>query len=114
MNKTVFITGATSGIGEATAHLFAQNKFNIIITGRRTVRLDALAALLHEKYGVTVLLLHFDVRNQATVEAAISSMPESWKNIDILVNNAGLAAGKDAIQHGKRENWERMIDTNVK
>jgi len=114
MNKTVFITGATSGIGEATAHLFAQNKFNIIITGRRKERLEALATLLHEKYAVSVLPLQFDVRDQAAVEAAISAMPENWKNIDVLVNNAGLAAGKDAIQSGKRDNWERMIDTNVK
>lgn len=114
MKKIALITGATAGIGEATALLFAQNNFNVIITGRRADRLQTLAERLVEKTDVDVLPLCFDVRNQKQVQSALSSLDGSWQNVDVLVNNAGLAAGKDAIQDGVRDNWERMIDTNVK
>ncbi len=113
-NRIVFITVATAGIGKATAHLFAQHKCNIVITGRREQRLHSLADLLGDKYGIEVLPLTFDVCKQTEVQYAIENLPTNWKNIDVLINNAGLAAGKDAIQNGKRNNWERMIDTNVK
>ena len=114
MNKTALITGATAGIGEATAMLFAQNKYNVIITGRRADRLQRLAEHIVEKTGVEVLPLSFDVRQSEQVKAALSGLDNHWSQIDVLVNNAGLAAGKDAIQDGVQDNWERMIDTNVK
>lgn len=114
MNKTVLITGATAGIGHACAQLFAKEGYRIIITGRRAERLQALAEKLKNKYDVAVHALPFDVRDQLAVEKSIHSLPEEWKQVDILINNAGLAAGRDAIQDGKRTNWERMIDTNVK
>lgn len=114
MNKTVLITGATAGIGKACAKLFAQNKYRIIITGRRKERLEHLADELKETYKTEVLPLTFDVRDQAAVAAALANLPQDWQQVDILLNNAGLAAGKDPIQSGKRDNWERMIDTNVK
>ena len=109
-----FITGATAGIGKATAALFAKNGYNIIITGRRKERLDEFSAQLKANYKIDVLALNFDVRNLKEVEAAIGSIPESWKKINVLVNNAGLAVGLNSIQDGLIEDWERMIDTNVK
>ncbi|WP_294141366.1 SDR family NAD(P)-dependent oxidoreductase [uncultured Sanguibacteroides sp.] len=113
MNKIALITGATSGIGKATAIKLAEADFDLIITGRRGDRLHTLENELQKK-GVQVIALHFDVRNQAEVKQAISSLPEAWKNIDVLVNNAGLAVGTSPIQDGLVEDWERMIDTNVK
>ena len=113
MNKIALITGATSGIGKATAVKLAETGFDLIITGRRSDRLHALEEELQKK-GVQVLSLHFDVRNQMEVKQAISSLPEAWKNIDVLVNNAGLAVGTNPIQDGLMEDWERMIDTNIK
>jgi 3-hydroxy acid dehydrogenase/malonic semialdehyde reductase len=109
-----FITGATAGIGKASAELFAKKGYNIIITGRRKDRLDTFTAHLKSTYKVDVLSLNFDVRNLKEVEAAINSIPESWKKIDVLLNNAGLAAGLSSIQEGVIDDWERMIDTNVK
>jgi NADP-dependent 3-hydroxy acid dehydrogenase YdfG len=114
MNKIAFITGATSGIGKASAHIFAKNNYNIIITGRRKERLDKLAHHLKDKYAIDVLSLNFDVRNREEVEQAIGSLSDSWKKIDILLNNAGLAVGLSNIQDGIYEDWERMIDTNIK
>lgn len=114
MNQTVLITGATAGIGKACAALFAQNKYRVICTGRRQERLQALANELHNRYQAEVLPLTFDVRDQAMVENTLRNVPDDWRQVDILINNAGLAAGKDPIQQGKRDNWERMIDTNVK
>ncbi len=113
MNKIALITGATSGIGKATAVKLAETGFDLIITGRRSDRLHALEEELQKK-GVQVISLHFDVRNQMEVKQAISSLPEAWKNIDVLVNNAGLAVGTNPIQDGLMEDWERMIDTNIK
>ena len=112
--STIFITGATSGFGEASAHLFAENGWNIIITGRRKERLDKLETVLKSTYKVEVLSLCFDVRDVEEVKSAISSLQDNWKNVDVLLNNAGLAAGRGPIQEGVYEDWEQMIDTNVK
>jgi len=114
MVKTIFITGATSGFGKASAELFAKNGNNIIITGRRKDRLESLKNELENKYKVSVLALCFDVRNKEEVSNYISSLPESWKDIDVLINNAGLASGLDKIQDGALDDWDKMIDTNVK
>ncbi len=108
------ITGATAGIGKATAELFAKNGYNIIITGRRKERLDDFSAHLKTTYKVDVLSLSFDVRKLAEVETAIASIPADWKKINVLVNNAGLAVGLGPIQDGVVDDWERMIDTNIK
>jgi hypothetical protein len=113
MNKIILITGATSGFGKATALKFAENGYNIIITGRRKDLLDTLENELNRKE-VKVLSLCFDVRVKDEVDAAIEGMAENWKKIDILVNNAGLASGLDHIQNGNVDDWERMIDTNIK
>lgn len=114
MNKIVLITGATSGIGEATANLLAQNNFNLILTGRRKERLSSLSKLIQDKNPIKIKTLAFDVRNLDEVDAAIDSLPEEWKNIDILINNAGLAVGLNTIDEGVIDDWERMIDTNIK
>jgi len=114
MKKTILITGATAGIGKATAELFAQYGHRLIITGRRADRLHTLADELRNKYGIEVLTLNFDIRNNEEVEQSIASLNGSWKNIDVLVNNAGLAVGLNPIQSGVLEDWERMIDTNIK
>jgi 3-hydroxy acid dehydrogenase / malonic semialdehyde reductase len=114
MKKTALISGATAGIGKATAILLAENGYNLIITGRRNERLTELK---HEIEGATlseVVALNFDIRDNSQVCAAIDSLPEKFKKIDVLVNNAGLAAGLGAIQDGDIDDWERMIDTNVK
>ena len=107
------ITGATAGFGRATAIKFAGNGYNIIITGRREERLAELEKVL-TGYGIKVLSLHFDIRNRKEVGAAIEAIPGDWKNIDILVNNAGLAAGFNHIQDGDQDDWDSMIDTNLK
>lgn len=109
-----FITGATAGFGKATAHLFAQNGWDVVITGRRKERLESLARELKEKFNADILVLAFDVRSHAEVEEAVNSLPEKWKNIDLLVNNAGLAAGLGPVHEGVLADWEAMIDTNVK
>jgi len=114
MTKTILITGATSGFGEASAYLFAKNNWNIIITGRRKERLEKLEAELKSTYNINVLSLCFDVRNKEEVKSAIASLKDEWKNIDVLLNNAGLAAGRGPIQEGIYDDWEQMIDTNIK
>lgn len=114
MNKTIMITGATTGFGKATAVKFAENGYNIIITGRRKDLLDKLQEQLNVSYKVKVLALCFDVRQKEEVESEIARLPEEWKKIDILVNNAGLAVGLSHIQDGDTDDWDRMIDTNVK
>ncbi|MFK8045592.1 MAG: SDR family NAD(P)-dependent oxidoreductase [Crocinitomicaceae bacterium] len=113
MAKTVFITGATSGFGEACAELFAKNNYRVIITGRRQERLDSLCNKLKAK-GIDVLPLCFDVRGKLAVSNAFKSLPENWQIIDVLINNAGLASGMGHIQDGDIEDWDKMIDTNVK
>ncbi len=113
MKKVVLITGATSGIGEASASLFASSGYDLIITGRRSDRLENIKNRL-EKNSTRVLALCFDVRKEEEVKKAIGELPESWRKIDVLINNAGLAAGLDPIDSGSSEDWNRMIDTNVK
>ena len=115
----ILITGATSGFGEATARRFASEGWRVIITGRRKERLEALRKELQGLHGTVegppiIHPLHFDVRDNAAVAAAIGSLPEEWKSIDVLVNNAGLAAGFDPIQDGSLDDWNCMLDTNVK
>lgn len=114
MNKIALITGATSGIGRAVADIFAENKYNLIVTGRRSERLQELKAALERQHGIGVLALCFDVRNNDEVVRNIESLPVEWRNIDVLVNNAGLAVGLNHIQDGVLDDWERMIDTNIK
>jgi NADP-dependent 3-hydroxy acid dehydrogenase YdfG len=112
--RCVLITGATSGIGEATARAFAAEGCNIIITGRRAERLKEVKRELETEYKIEVVALAFDVRDRIQCEAAIDSLPEDFTAIDILVNNAGLAAGLEHLDKGDVDDWERMIDTNVK
>lgn len=114
MVKTVLITGASSGIGKATASIFAKNGYNLIITGRREDKLEEVKSKLKKKYAVKVKTLVFDVRKLPAVKKAISSLEGEWSKIDILVNNAGLAMGLDPIHKGNIMHWETMIDTNVK
>jgi len=114
MRKTVLITGATSGIGEAVAVKFAESSDKLIITGRRKERLDELEAHLKSTFGTDVLSLCFDVRERTEVEKYLGELPGDWRQIDILVNNAGLAAGLSHIDQGDIDDWDRMIDTNVK
>ena len=114
MNKIALITGATSGIGRAVADIFAENKYNLIVTGRRSERLQELKAALEQQHGISVLALCFDVRDNDEVVRNIASLPVEWRNIDVLVNNAGLAVGLNHIQDGVLDDWERMIDTNIK
>lgn len=110
--RIVLITGATSGIGEATARLLAKNNFDLILCGRRQDRLDALQKELSTQTSVTTL--SFEVRDVRAVQEAIRSLPEKWKAIDVLINNAGNAHGFDPIQTGSLEDWDAMIDINVK
>lgn len=108
------ITGATSGIGKASAEIFAKNGYDLIITGRRKDRLEKISNELKKKFKVKVLALNFDVRQRKEVEKNISSLKKEWKKIDVLLNNAGLASGLSSIQEGNIDDWETMIDTNVK
>lgn len=112
--KTVFITGASSGIGYATALLFASHGHRVIINGRREENLAALEQEIKEKYQSDVLVMPFDVTDNQGMQTAIAHMPEEWHNIDVLVNNAGKAKGLSEIQDGLLEHWEEMIDTNIK
>lgn len=112
--KTIMITGASAGIGEACAHLFAKNNYRIIITARRKDRLGNLKSILEKEYNAEVHDLVFDVRNKSEVEKAINNLPSNWKNIDVLLNNAGLSLGLDPLQNGNVDDWETMIDTNIK
>jgi len=108
------VTGATAGFGKATALKFALNGYNIIITGRRNDRLAELKEELLSSGKSKVLSLNFDVRNREEVASVIGGLQEEWKKIDILVNNAGLAVGMEHIEEGNIDDWERMIDTNLK
>ncbi len=111
---TIFITGATSGFGEVIAQTFASQKWNCIITGRRADRLQDLYKQLTEQHGVKVLPLVFDVQNKEAVFSTIEKLPDEWKTIDVLVNNAGLALGREPFDEASLDDWETMIDTNVK
>ncbi|MBK7680668.1 MAG: SDR family NAD(P)-dependent oxidoreductase [Chitinophagaceae bacterium] len=114
MSKIVFITGATSGFGEAAAYKFAAHGYDLILNGRRADRLQVLADELEKKYNVAVLQLPFDVQDEKAVFESIGHIPEDWKAIDVLVNNAGLALGRDYFEEGDLSDWNTMIDTNVK
>lgn len=112
MNKTAFITGATSGIGKATAELFTKNGIHLVLCGRREDRLNQMKQALGKL--VPVHTLNFDVRNKQDVQQAIASLPTVFSQIDILINNAGNAHGLDPIQDGNIEDWDAMLDINVK
>jgi 3-hydroxy acid dehydrogenase/malonic semialdehyde reductase len=112
--KNVFITGASSGIGEACAVAFAREGANLLLAARRKERIDKLARTLEDTYGVMTHGVALDVRHQAEVERAVRSLPPAWDRIDILVNNAGLSRGLVKLHAGEIEDWDEMIDTNVK
>lgn len=114
MNKTILITGATSGFGKAIAEKFAAENWNCIITGRRKERLDELAAALSSNQKINILPLAFDVSKKEEAFTAIDNLKDDWRNIDVLVNNAGLAAGRDVFDEASIDDWDAMIDTNVK
>ena len=113
-SKIVLITGATSGIGKATSARFAKQGYNLILTGRRLSILEELKKKYKRKYAIKVKILNFDIRDAAATMKAFNSLDSHWKKVDILLNNAGLAKGFDPIHKGKLEDWETMIDTNVK
>lgn len=112
--KTVLITGASSGIGEGCARKFAMNGYRLILNGRNQEKLKAVKQELEEKYRAEVLLLPFDVRDREVAEAALDTLPGDWKEIDVLINNAGLVIGVDKEYEGNPDEWDVMIDTNVK
>jgi 3-hydroxy acid dehydrogenase/malonic semialdehyde reductase len=114
MAKIALITGASSGIGEACAHLFAREHYNLILTGRRLDRLEKLAKKLNTKYNVEVAVSSFDVRNREEVISNLEGLPAKWKKVNVLINNAGLSQGLDPIQKGDLDDWDTMIDTNIK
>ncbi len=114
MRKIALITGATSGIGKATSQILASNGFDLIITGRRADLLKSLTEEITNKTGAEVISRCFDVRDLKKVEEAINSLTGKWADIDLLVNNAGLAVGIEPVHEGVIDDWERMIDTNVK
>lgn len=114
MQKTILVTGASSGFGKAIAEKFASEKWNCIITGRRKEKIEQLAISLKNTYGIEVLPLVFDVQNKEAVFNILGNLPEQWQSIDVLVNNAGLALGRDSFEMASLTDWETMIDTNVK
>lgn len=114
MSKIILITGATAGFGKATATHFAAAGWNCIITGRRQDRLTELASSLQTTYGVHIHTLCFDVQNREEVFAAINQLPAEWQSIDVLLNNAGLALGRDSFEAANLDDWDTMIDTNIK
>lgn len=113
MNRIIFITGATSGIGKASALLFAQQGDHLILAGRRTDRLDELSKMLEEKYKIRVYALALDVCDKKAVFDAVNNLSAEWKTIDILINNAGLALGRDSFQDADLNDLEIMMQTNV-
>jgi len=114
MKKIVFITGATAGFGEACAYTFAANGYSLILNGRRVERLQALQQKLVQQFNTNSYLLPFDVQDQNAVFTRIAELPEEWRAIDILINNAGLALGRDLFQDAQLNDWNQMIDTNLK
>lgn len=110
----VFITGATSGFGEACAKIFAKNNYKLILNGRRENRLADLKQKLEKEYSISCYLLLFDVQNRTEVFSAIANLPEEWQAIDVLINNAGLALGRDLFDNANVDDWDTMIDTNLK
>ncbi len=114
MAKIALITGATSGIGEACAHTFAREGYNLVLTGRRLNRLEKLASRLNKKYNTEVAVSAFDVQNREETIVNLEELPAKWKKVNVLINNAGLSQGLDPIQKGDYTDWETMIDTNIK
>jgi NADP-dependent 3-hydroxy acid dehydrogenase YdfG len=114
MSKIALITGATAGIGEACAHVFARERYDLILTGRRADRLEKIAEQLKREYNVKVIISTFDVRVREGVIRKLEELPAEWRKVNVLVNNAGLSQGLDPIQKGSYEDWETMIDTNIK
>ena len=114
MNKIICITGASSGFGEACAFKFSENHYDLIIAGRREEKLNSLKETLEKKFGNQVHVLRLDVSDRTAVESAFKSLPDEWKKIDLLLNNAGLALGRDNFDEASMDDWERMIDTNLK
>lgn len=112
--KTVFVTGASSGIGKASAEMFASLGANVLMCARRIERIEKLANDLHKKYKVKTFAFELDVRNFDEVQDSINGLPKEWKKIDVLLNNAGLSRGLNKIQEGVLQDWEEMLDTNVK
>jgi 3-hydroxy acid dehydrogenase / malonic semialdehyde reductase len=113
-DRIVLITGASSGIGEACAYAFAEVGARLILTARRSPRLEALKTQLEQQFNADVVVLSFDVRDRASVTTALESLPPQWQSIDILINNAGLSRGLDKLYEGDIQDWEEMIDTNIK
>ena len=113
-DRIVFITGASSGIGRSCAHAFAQEGARLILAARRMNRLEALAQELFTRHQSSTWIGELDVRDHSAVEAMMNGLPEEWRNIDILVNNAGLSRGLDKLYEGTVQDWEEMLDTNVK
>jgi serine 3-dehydrogenase len=113
-DKIVFITGASSGIGESSARAFAALGARVLLCGRRAERIEKLARALESEHKSVVHTFRLDVRDQAAVDRAIAGLPAEWRAIDVLVNNAGLSRGLDKLPHGLLSDWEEMIDTNVK
>ena len=113
MNKTVLITGATSGIGEACAKKYAADGDRLILTGRRADRLNALKTELEKDFSTEILALIFDVQDKKAVDKNLGTLPTEWQKIDLLINNAGLAAGKDSFENADINDWETMLNTNV-
>lgn len=114
MNRTVLVTGATSGFGKAIAERFASSGDRVIVTGRRSNRLEELVKDLASRHGNAAYALSFDVRDRQAVNEAVAGLPEEWRNLDILVNNAGLALGRDYFEDASIDDWDTMLDTNVK
>jgi NADP-dependent 3-hydroxy acid dehydrogenase YdfG len=114
MNKLALITGATAGIGKATAEKFAANGYDMILTGRRKERLDETGSAIGLRHGVKVKTLSFDVRDREAVMTTLEGLDGRWRNIDVLVNNAGLALGLNPVDEGDPDDWDTMIDTNLK
>ena len=114
MSKIILVTGATSGFGKAIAEKFAEAGWNCIITGRRADRLEEIAVALQSAYSINVLPLLLDVRDRNAVERALTNLSAEWRSIDVLVNNAGLALGRDSFDQASLDDWDTMIDTNVK
>lgn len=114
MKKTVLITGASSGIGEACAYKFASQGARIILNARSTDKLESLAQVLKEKFETECFVMPFDVCDRKAASDALASLPEEWKSIDILINNAGLAVGVDKEHEGCLDEWDVMIDTNIR
>lgn len=112
--KIALITGATAGIGYETAFLLAQNNYDLILTGRRKERLKSIKDKLVASFGCKILILNFDIRIRTETETVLNSIPDEWKAVDVLLNNAGLAAGFAPVNSADVEDWEDMIDTNIK